>query len=130
MRFPILLRPWACSLLLCAAAGASAMDIATYEKQRKEPANSPAQARLRSYLLGIGEGLRLANVALQERDGAALFCLPEGTTYGVDDYKRLIDGALDVARSTYVRQEISVETLLLRALQDRHACPAREKPPA
>lgn len=120
------------STLLAAPALVSAMDIPTYEKQRKEAPTSPTQMRLRIYLVGIGEGLRLANAALLQRKEAPLFCPPDAQQpLGADNYKQLIDAALQVARGTLVRQERSIESVLLEALQDKYRCdiPDRARAP-
>mgnify|MGYP000877277540 FL=1 len=109
---------------------AGAMDIATYDAQRKAPANSPVQVRLRVYLLGVGEGLKLANFHLVERNEPALFCLPETTPLFAEDYLKLIDAALKEARGTLERQQVSVENILLGALRQAHACPVAERPRA
>ncbi len=116
--------------LLAASPHSLAMDIPTYEKQRKEPANSPTQVRLRVYLLGIGEGLRLANIALGNRNEPLLFCAPEQATLNVDAYKAAIDAAILTARDTHIRQDRSVESLLLEALQEKYACPTAARSPA
>ena len=117
-------------LLLAAACctgfpSAMAMDIATYDKQRKEPPNSQTQVRLRVYLLGLGEGLRLANTVLQQQNLALLFCNNDQTPLLGDDYKKLVDAALTESRGTFERQEMSIEAILLRALQDRFPCQAK-----
>lgn len=114
----------AASLTLGCAFGAWAMDIATYDKQRKEATNSQTQVRLRVYLLGLGEGLRLANAALQQQSLPPLFCAPDQPPLLGDDYKRLIDLALGEARGTLERQDTSIEIILLRALQEKYVCPA------
>ena len=113
------------TLLLAACTLASGMDIPTYEKQRKESATSPTQMRLRIYLLGLGEGFRLANVALGNRSEAPLFCAPEQAPMTVDAYKQVIDTSLSQARDIFVRQERSIESILLEALQDRYPCPKK-----
>ncbi|MBL8327968.1 MAG: hypothetical protein JNJ71_03880 [Rubrivivax sp.] len=104
---------------------ARAMDIPTYEKQRKEAATSPTHMRLRIYLLGIGEGLRLANVALRNRDESPLFCAPEQAAMTADTYKQAIDSSLGFARDTLLRRERSIESILLEALQDKYPCERR-----
>jgi hypothetical protein len=113
----------AAALGLCmAVSGASAMDIATYDKQRKESANSQTQVRLRVYLLGLGEGLRLANTVLQQQGQPMLFCATEGTALMGDDYKNLIDSALAESRGSFERQELSIEAIMLIGLQQRFPC--------
>ncbi len=104
---------------------AQAMDIETYDKQSKTPTASVTQVRLNSYLLGIAEGLRLANAALKTRGEAELFCPPEGVNFFAADYKRLIDGALAGSRATLYGQQTSIEQILLKVLQDTHACQPR-----
>lgn len=107
------------------------MDIPTYEQQRKTPAQSPVQARMRVYLLGVGEGLKLANAALVARGERPLYCLPGETVLGVDDYLKMIDAALPSARSDARLRDQSVEALVLRTLQGRYGCggaPASEGP--
>jgi hypothetical protein len=123
---------WLAVLLAGLPVLAPAMDIATYDKQRKEAANSPTQTRLRVYLLGIGEGLRLANQALLQREQAPLFCAPDGPPMMGDDYRKLIDAALSEARGTLERQELSVEAILLRSLREKYPCtpPAPAPSPA
>jgi hypothetical protein len=114
--------------LLCALfvmASAHAMDIDTYDKQVKLPATSTAQVRLTSYLLGLGEGLRLANAALRSRGEPEFFCAPDNANLFAADYRRLIDGALAGARATLYNQQTSIEQILLKALQDTYPCPAR-----
>jgi hypothetical protein len=127
----ILRRMRACSLSRCLVALAAtwllvmpshAMDIETYDKQVRLPANSLAQIRLSSYLLGIGEGLRLANEALKSRGSTALFCAPEAAPLFAADVKKLIDGVLAVSRATLQGQGASIEQILLRALQEAHPC--------
>ena len=98
------------------------MDIPTYEQQRKTPAQSPVQARMRVYLLGVGEGLKLANAALVARGERPLYCLPGETVLGVDDYLKMIDAALPSARSDARLRDQSVEALVLRTLQGRYGC--------
>lgn len=112
-----------CSCLLAAPTLASAMDIPTYEKQRKEAATSPTQMRLRIYLVGIGEGLRLANAALIQRNERPLFCPPDAQLpLSADSYRQLIDAELQGARDMLVRQERSIESVLLEALQGKYRC--------
>lgn len=112
--------------LMAAPMLAGAMDIPTYEKQRKEPATSQTQMRLRIYLVGIGEGLRLANQALVQRNEPPLFCPPDAQQpLTADNYKQVIDAALQAARDTLARQERSIESILLEALQDKYRCGPR-----
>jgi hypothetical protein len=116
------------SSLLTAPTLASAMDIPTYEKQRKEAATSPTQMRLRIYLVGIGEGLRLANAALVQRNETPLFCPPDAQQpLSADNYKQLIDASMQGARDMLVRQERSIESVLLEALQDKYRCEAPDR---
>jgi hypothetical protein len=118
------------SCLLAAPTLVSAMDIPTYEKQRKESATSPTQMRLRIYLVGIGEGLRLANAALVQRNEPALFCPPDAQQpLSADNYRQLIDAALQGARDMLVRQERSIESILLEALQSKYRCAAPDRAP-
>ena len=98
------------------------MDIATYDKQRRESPNSPTQVRLRVYLLGVGEGLRLANAALARQDQRPLYCMTEQAPLLGDDYKKLIDAALSSGRGTFERQDTAIETILVQALQDKFPC--------
>ena len=116
--------------LLSACPAALAMDITNYEKQRKEPATSPTHVRLRVYLLCIGEGFRLANIALGNRNEPLLYCAPEQATLNVDSYKAAIDAAILAARDAHVRQDRSVESLLLEALQEKYACPPVVRSPS
>ena len=112
-------------LALNLLAPAQAMDIETYDKQVKLPPSSAAQVRLTSYLLGLGEGLRLANTALRARGEPEFFCTPENANLFAADYRRLIDGALAGARATLYNQQQSIEQILLKALQDTYPCPGR-----
>jgi hypothetical protein len=118
------------SLLLSASALACAMDIPTYEKQRKESATSQTYMRLRIYLLGLGEGFRLANLVLSQRSDPLLFCAPEQPAMTADVYKQVIEASLSQARDMLVRQERSIESILLEGLQDRHPCDKRTAEPA
>jgi hypothetical protein len=118
------------ALALAGAAPAFAMDLSTYDRQRREPEGSAVQSRLRIYLLGIGEGLRLANDALRHQSVPPLFCAPADATALSDDYLRMIDTALRANRGTYERQGLSIETVLLLALQDRYRCGQPVLPPA
>jgi hypothetical protein len=117
-----------CAALLCSMSlmsAAHAMDIETYDKQVKLPPTSAAQVRLTSYLLGLGEGLRLANSALRARGEPEFFCAPENANLFAADYRRLIDGALAGARATLYNQQQSIEQILLKALQDAYPCAGR-----
>ena len=114
-----------CLAAACLSSPAAAMDIATYDQQRKAAANSPTQVRLRVYLLGVGEGLRLANARLRVRSQPLLFCMSDSTPLFAEDYLRLIDASLREARGTLERQQFSIETILLTSLAAAHPCPDR-----
>jgi hypothetical protein len=114
-----------CLALAALATPVAAMDIATYDQQRKAAPNSPIQVRLRVYLLGVGEGLRLANARLRARSQPLLFCMPESQPLFAEDYLRLIDASLKEARGTLERQQFSIETILLASLADTHPCSER-----
>jgi hypothetical protein len=123
MRPPSMSLPFATmAVALVLTLPAQAMDIETYDKQLKLPANSLGQIRLSSYLLGIGEGLRLANEALRSRGETGLFCAPDAAPLFAVDYKKLIDGVLAGSRAALVGQGSSIEQILLKALQDAHPC--------
>lgn len=107
------------------APSARAMDLATYDSQRRAPPNSQIQVRLRVYVLGVGEGLRLANAHLAERGEQPLFCLPESVNLFAEDYFKLIDAALKDSRAAFDREQRSVESILLSVLRDAHPCPSR-----
>lgn len=111
-----------CLALAGLAMPVAAMDIATYDQQRKAAPNSPTQVRLRVYLLGVGEGLRLANGRLRARSQPLLFCMPESQPLFAEDYMRLIDASLKEARGTLERQQFSIESILLGSLVDAHPC--------
>jgi hypothetical protein len=108
--------------MVLSAVPAMAMDIATYDKQRREPPNAPSQMRLRIYLLGLGEGLRLANTGLAERNEVPLYCQPPQANLFAEDYRQMIDAQLKDSREALQREDLSIERILLRALQDRFPC--------
>lgn len=118
-----------CLVLFLSAVLASpwawAMDIPTYDKQIKTPPNSPAQVRLNIYLLGLAEGLKLANVTLAARNQTPLFCTPETTNMFAADYRKIIDASLANSRPVLEGLELSIEGILMRALQDSYPCPPR-----
>lgn len=109
----------------CLCMPAAAMDIATYDQQRKAAPNSPTQVRLRVYLLGVGEGLRLANARLRARGQPLLFCMSDSQPLFAEDYFRLIDASLKEARGTLERQQFSIESILLTSLVAAHPCADR-----
>jgi hypothetical protein len=111
--------------VLTASPACLAMDIETYDKQARLSPNSQAQVRLNTYLLGLGEGLRLANTALKARGLDELFCQPENLNLFAADYKRLIDGVLAGSRVAIVNAQVPIEQILLQALRESYPCPPR-----
>jgi hypothetical protein len=135
------LRPFRSFSPLIVAAGlglaqaACAMDIATYDAQRKAAANSQVQVRLRIYLLGVGEGLKLANAQLVRRNVEPMFCLPEAKPLFAEDYIQAIDSTMRQDRRSLESEQVPIEVILLMALGRAYPCasvggPSAEPVPA
>ena len=104
---------------------AAALVITTYEKRRSESASSQARALLEIYLLGVGEGFKWANAALSSKRLAPLFCAPEQVPLTHEAYLLFIDEMLERHREGLTQQQLPVEAILLKALQDRLPCTTR-----
>ena len=102
-----------------------AMDITSYDRDRAQPASSPARGLLKIYLIGVGEGFKWSNAALASKRLTPLFCAPEQVPLTHENYLLFIDEMLERHREGLTQQQLPVEAILLKALQDRLPCTAR-----
>lgn len=102
---------------------ASALDIASFDTQRREPATSTVGKLLSLYLLGVGEGFKWANASLIQRKESPLFCAPPILGLTAANYLIVIDRELELRRDSYARTDIPIEFILLYGLQQQLPCP-------
>lgn len=104
---------------------ALALDVESFEKQRKEPSASTVGKLLTLYLLGVGEGFKWANAALTAKKEAPLFCAPPILALTAENYLIVVDRELELRREAYTRTDMPVEFILLYGLQQQLPCPPK-----
>jgi hypothetical protein len=99
------------------------LTVEAYKKNigSKDPA---VVALARTYVLGLGEGMRTANVALG-RNAPRLFCPPEKLALGPENFLDVLDQAIgdlsaQMSKADLASRDISV--VLLRGMADTFPC--------
>ena len=79
--------------VLGAPLSAHAMTMRQYHELMKQ---HPDSAKL--YILGVGEGLALANAALISKKRPNIFCVPNKLSLNIDNYTRILDSEYEEFR--------------------------------
>ena len=105
-------------LLPCLVAGACAhaIDMATYEAQRRARPDI-----LKIHVLGVGEGLTWAQVISASSGNKRFFCPPQ-TPLEADNYMALIE--VEAAHNPSVTRYTEIGYVLFLALQRAYPCAA------
>lgn len=81
----------------------------------------------RSYILGLGEGIRVANVMMIGK--GRMFCPPVNLSLGVENFTDILDHAITDLTRTLGKTKVDgtdISIVLLRGLMDTFSC--SEKP--
>lgn len=96
--------------------------VEEYEKVRARP-GTRAYEDATLYILGIGEGIAWANVALANKKMPRLYCPPPNLAMNANNYLQMADNAAKESHEKLRNvKEISIEILLLNELQTTFPC--------
>ena len=109
---------WFVVLLLLVFVG-ECLGAITVEKYQK----APNDGRFKIYIAGVGEGVSFVNVRLKMRGQPPLYCEPEDSALGPDDYLRILNSELKQPDIASLGPDMTVEVLMIRGLERTFPCP-------
>jgi hypothetical protein len=96
---------------------AHAMDVATYEKLKKNDVNT-----LKIYIGALGEGMSWANSALTSKGAQPIYCGPQTIPLYAGNYMNIIDDQIKKERREGNIDKYPIGLLLILGLEQTLSC--------